>query len=175
MLPQFLRGPGTVLYMNEDPTFVERNTEKFPHLDPDFISQICYEHYERFDDLYPGFDVKRHAAIRTRRTAAWIAENVRYTSNEDVRPMWSWHVDVFPGKGTANFPILKHILEHLTWPFPPVIIEASLAKKLAAQHEVGTPYELVEGTHRTSYLLHLLILGRVEPTSSHELIEIVER
>jgi hypothetical protein len=174
MLPKALRGPEKRFRSNEDPSFVERNSAAFPFLDPDFISQICYEHPGRFDDLFPFFDVARHAAVRTTRTAAWIEANVRYEGDEEVR-MWSWHIDKDLESGEPRSPEVKHVLEHGTWPFPPVVVEASLASRLGARHAVGRPYELVEGTHRTSYFLRVLALRRIAPTSSHELIEIVER
>lgn len=175
MLPLTLRGPGTTLAIKEDPGFVERNAKAFPHLDPDFISQICYEHQRRFNDLYPGFDLEKHAAVRMQRTAAWVKANVRYSGSEDVTAWWAFHVDGFFETGKTDRPMLQHMLDHGTWPFPPVIAEAPLVRRLGAAHEPGTPYELIEGTHRTSYLLNLLARGRISPTSLHDLIEIVDR
>lgn len=173
ILPKELHGPGRVYYLRDDPGFVDRNALAWPRLDRDFLSQICYEHADRFDCYYPGFDPKKHSAVRTVKTAAWVRDNVRDMGNRDPADEWAFHIDEHFQKGRTDRPILEHMIEHLTWPFPPVIVEAGLAKALGAKHEVGTPYDLIEGRHRTSYLLNLMKRGLIEPASCHEVIEIL--
>ena len=81
MLPRELHGPGqTIAYAGAAVVteFLQRNAERYPHLDRDFIVEICFEFPDRINDLLPRFDVASHAAVRVAKTASWLIENVRY-------------------------------------------------------------------------------------------------
>ncbi|ADE13441.1 hypothetical protein Nhal_0238 [Nitrosococcus halophilus Nc 4] len=170
MLPSNLKGPGETITSLNAEAFISDNSGRYPNLDPDFISQICFEHPTRFDSFFPGFNPQEHTALRTERSASWIKGNIRYDNDDDLR-FWFKQFDDFrsAGKGSKVF---EYMIEHRNWSFPPVIVEWRFAQELGAPSYVGRPYYLVEGTHRVSYLLRMLELGLVKETDSYQLIVI---
>lgn len=65
------------------------------------------------------------------------------------------------------------MIKNGTWPFPPVIIEEGFARLLGAEGKIGSPYYLIEGTHRTSYARRMLELGLTATSLIVEVIEIM--
>lgn len=174
MLPENLRGSGKPIGDGNAERFIQECVERYPHLDPDFISQLCYELPDHFDNVLPGFDPDIHCAVRITKQARWVLENVIYYDGRGVLDEWAWHVDRRLKNGTSASCVLESMLENGAWPFPPVVIEASLARTLG----IGTPegnYFLIEGTHRVSYLSRLVQLGRIGLDQSLEIIEIREQ
>lgn len=172
MLPPELRGPGLIVHVADPSTFVDANLKRYPHLDRDFLTQICWEHPDRFDRVLPGFDPAIHKAARTPQRASWILRNVTYDESESLRDLWAWHVDRHLEQGRGASEVLVPMLANQSWPFPPVVVEASFARSLGASTDVGEPFYLIEGTHRVSYLHRLVELGRIPPQSKLELIMI---
>ncbi len=173
-LPDSLRGPGKTIRTEGYDRFVESRSTQFPHLDPDFISQLCYELPDHIDACLPNFDPAIHQAVRISRSCEWILENVRYYDGTDISKEWGWQVDRHLNGGTGASPALEPMVSTGTWSFPPVIIGAPFARELGLKTPGGT-YFLIEGTHRYSYLARLLELGRIAPESMHQLIEVAPR
>jgi len=148
---------------------------RYPNLDPDFILQICFEQPSRFDNLFPGFDARRHMARRTQQTAGWVYDNVRYDDNEDV-DFWFDQFDAHLSTGQSNSEIFDHMIEQGEWPFPPVIVEATFAATLGAKkkEDLGEPYHLIEGTHRVSYLRRMIQLGMVSRGKAVSVIKLTQ-
>ncbi|HEX8407809.1 MAG TPA: hypothetical protein VF883_03025 [Thermoanaerobaculia bacterium] len=174
MLPSDLRGPGLTIRFAPAAAerFVRENSARYLHLDPHFISQICFEHPDRFDALLPRFDPALHAALRIRKPAGWIIESTRWEDGSVVDFWCSRFERLFPIGDPAD-EVLSAMLQTGSWHFPPVIVESTLAASLGAPAEIGTPYLLVEGTHRVSYLRSMLRRGLSEPTRLLDVIEIV--
>jgi hypothetical protein len=174
MLPRELHGPGqTIAYAGSAlvTEFLQCNAERYPHLDRDFIVEICFEFPDRFDDLLPGFDVASHSAVRVVKTASWLIENVRYDRGEPV----VFHLPRFRmlmARNDANDEVLGPMIANGTWHFPPVIIESDLAVSLGAPHDIGRPYYLIEGTHRLSYLHGLVDRDMISKARELEVIQI---
>lgn len=174
MLPSNLHGPcKTIGYAGAATVsdFLERNAERYPQLDRDFIVEICFEHADRFDELFPRFDVHSHAAVRVRRKAGWLLENVRYDDDEPV----TFHLGRFQmlmRRGETADEVLGPMLANGTWHFPPVIIESNFARSIGAPRHIGTPYYLVEGTHRLSYLHGLVQRGMIGAETEHDVLEV---
>lgn len=171
MLPENLRGPGKLIGDDSEKRFIQECAEAYPYLDPDFISQLCYELPHHLDAVLPGFDPTLHCAVRSNRKAIWILENVIYYDGTDIRDEWAWHVDRRLAYGSFSSSVLESMVQNETWTFPPVVIEASLARALGLATPEGN-YFLIEGTHRVSYLSRLFQLGRIQPDQSLEVIEI---
>jgi hypothetical protein len=176
VLPAELHGPNlTIAYAREQAAeFLRRNEARYPHLDRDFILQICFEHSDRFDGLFPRFDVTKHSAARVVKTARWINENVRYDHSEVV-DFWCDQFRHLLARNDQTYEVFTTMRANGTWHFPPVIIEAEFALSLGAPPYVGRPYYLIEGTHRVSYLRSMLELGLVEKSRELELFEISAR
>lgn len=160
MLPAELHGPAlTLAYAGADRVleFLHHNVGRYPHLDRDFILQICFEHPDRFDGLFPRFDVELHTALRITRSAAWIADNVRYDRGETV-DFWCDRFHALLARDETSDEIFGPLLLNGTWHFPPVVVESNFALSLGAPRDIGRPYYLIEGTHRLSYLRAMLEL-----------------
>lgn len=174
MLPAELHGPSlTLAYAGADRVaeFLHHNRHRYPHLDRDFILQICFEHPDRFDGLFPRFDVDRHSALRITRSAVWIADNVRYDHGETV-DFWCDRFHSLLGRGATSDEVSGPMLRNGMWHFPPVVVESSFALSLGAPDDIGTPYYLIEGTHRLSYLRAMLELEMISPDRELPLIAV---
>ena len=175
MLPKHLFGPKRVVYLNKEfaEKFINDNANKYPGLDRCFISQICFEHPDRFDQLFPEFNPEIHMANRRLVTMQWVYDNIRHDFNLKV-DNWYDHVDCrLEEKNPKAYHILKHIRENKSWPFPPVIISAEFAILLGFNKKrVGNPYYLVEGTHRVSYANRMFELNEIRSNTEMEIIEI---
>lgn len=139
-------------------------------MDRVFLSQICYEHGERFNRYFPKFDISKHNIQRQLVTALDIQTCVSYDQNLPVID-WAEQFDEYRQSGSCRYINFEHMISKLTWPFPPVIINNAngFAESLSS-YSLGKPWHLVEGTHRVSYLNRMLELGLIEPSSKHEII-----
>jgi len=140
-------------------------------LDPDFVSQLCYELPGHLDQVLPGFDPETYGAFRVTHTAQWVLENLQYFDGRDIFEEWSWHVDRFLNEGQEGSSVIKPMVENKKWPFPPVIVDSRSARGLGL-HTSEESYLLIEGTHRVSYLSRLVQLGHIEHMQEVKLIEI---
>jgi hypothetical protein len=177
MLPAELHGPAlTLAYAGADRVseFLHYNQLRYPHLDRDFILQICFEHPDRFDGLFPRFDVELHSTLRITRSAAWIGDHVRYDRGEIVDFWCDRFHSLLAGDETSD-EVVAPMLRYGTWHFPPVVIESNFALSLGAPRDIGTPYYLIEGTHRLSYLRAMLELEMISSDCELPLIAVQPR
>jgi len=173
MLPDSLHGPAKTIGFESPDAFLRANRATYPDLDPDFIIQICFEHPDRFNEYFPGFDPACHCAQRIEKTIGWVYDSVRYDGNEAV-DFWSGQFDFFRESNQQSYAVFAHMMRHRTWPFPPVIIEADFAASLGAAIErLGKPYHLIEGTHRVSYARRMLELALLTRECRVEIIEVM--
>ncbi|MFH1813742.1 MAG: hypothetical protein ABIF28_06160 [Pseudomonadota bacterium] len=100
-------------------------------------------------------------------------DNIRYDDNKDV-DFWFEQFDSQFTSGRSKSEIFTHMINHGEWPFPPVIIEAAFASTLGATERIGTPYHLIEGTHRVSYLRRMIQLELVSNDDSVAIIEVID-
>jgi len=172
MLPTELIGPGLSVLHELNCEFVCANARRYPNLDIDFIRQVCYEHPERFDSLLPGFDVKRHSAVRTYRSAGWIYDSVRFADNGDP-DHWAWQLQHYRDRGDRGYFVINSMLDTKSWPFPPVIVSGELASSIGGGGIRGLPYSLIEGHHRLGHMRAMIELGLMERDWLLEVIEVV--
>lgn len=173
MLPIELTKESTIFKKdNEWKDFLSRIGNYADILDHDFLSQICFEHSERFDSYFPNFDINKNKIIRIKKTAFEIYNEVRYDNNRKI-DFWYFQIDeYFKNLNRNDYIVLKYLIENRTWNFPPVIIKSELANKLGNKN-FGEPIHLIEGTHRISFLNRLYELKIVKPNSKHVLLEII--
>jgi hypothetical protein len=177
MLPAELHGPAlTLAYAGADRVseFLHLNQHRYPHLDRDFILQICFEHPDRFNGLFPRFNIELHSAVRITRSAAWINNNVRYDRGETV-DFWCDRFHSLLARDETSDEVFVPMLRNGTWHFPPVVIESNFALSLGAPGDIGTPYYLIEGTHRLSYLRAMLELEMISSDRELPLIAVQPR
>jgi len=142
-------------------------------LDKEFLSQICFEHFDRFNDYFPLFDFEKHKVIRIIKSTKEIYENIRYDDNKEL-DFWYFQVDNFLKYGERkDYDVLKYAIENKSWSFAPVIIENTLANKIG-KRSFGKPLHLIEGTHRVSFIKRLYELKLIESETKHELLYITE-
>lgn len=175
MLPKELFGPGKTIYATDPKRFIEAALKAFPHLDREFVTQICFEHPTRFNKLLPNFDVLLHTAQRTHRSVEWILANVTYDGSKSIHDAWAHHVDQYLKNGTGGSEVLPDMVKFGKWSFAPVIVKADFALSIGAPDYIGEPYYLIEGTHRVSYLARLHELGLITAEASLPLIEVTWR
>lgn len=174
MLPNILIGPGLVYRGAQDDdwqSYVARIGDFARTIDHDFLTQICFEHGERFNQYFPKFDLEAHAIQRRRVIASAIQTKVRYDHNRPV-DFWTAQFDHYRQKQQPpGYLVFKHMTTYGTWPFPPVIIDNAegFADNLGEQ-SLGRPWHLIEGTHRVSYLNRMLELELLDPSSEHEIL-----
>ena len=112
VLPEHLHGPSLVIHFASPEavdTFLRENRDRYPNLDPDFILQICFEHPDRFDELFPEFDPEKHSAIRVRRSLGWVYDNVRYDHSEELDFHYA-HFDAYREAGNTDYEIYTHMM-----------------------------------------------------------------
>lgn len=142
---------------------------EYANLDHEFLSQICYEHYDRFNEYFPRFDIHINRINRIKLTTEEIYNNVKYDRNQEI-DFWYSHIDTdISKKWRKPYPILDSILQNGTWQLPPVIIRNELACRLGNMH-YGEPFHLIEGTHRVSYLRRWYEKGMVDRYKAHEFL-----
>jgi hypothetical protein len=175
MLPKILidnqcyRGP-----QDEDWLKYLTRIEDYAHkIDRAFLSDVCFGQGERFNEYFPKFDLRKHKILRRRVTAAEIQANVRYDYNQPMNH-WGWQIDDYLDSKN-KFNLTGRMVSELTWPFPPTIIDNTngFADSLSLR-SLGSPWHLIEGTHRISYLNRMLDLKMVAPDSEHEILWLVD-
>jgi hypothetical protein len=170
MLPRVLRSENQLAYehhRNGGPLWDAYLTQIGDYAESvhrDFLSQICFDHFDNFDGWFPGFDINEITVLPKTVSAQDVYDNVR--RGDRLETHWRWQVNEqlernFP---SGNF-VLQHCLDNDTWPSPPVIVDSAYGATLGGT-DLGTPWHLVEGTHRVSYITRLLELGRIVPIAS---------
>ncbi len=143
-------------------------------IDHQFLSQICYEHYDRFNDYFPKFDLKKNRIERIQLSTAEIYENVRYDFNDEL-DYWYFMIDDYFDKQKLDifqkYKVLNYVIKNKTWSFPPVVIKNEIARTLGNKC-YGEPIHLFEGTHRISFIRRLYEREEIEANSKHELFMI---
>lgn len=170
MLPQNLRQTDT-LFRDDDcwGRYLEKVGPYAKSIDRDFLSQICLEHFDRFDDYFPGFNIDRHRVCREKLTTRAIYDSVRYDKGERL-DFWYFQMDDYlAGISKLQYPQLEHCAENGTWSFPPVLIEKTFGESLGP-YELGGPLHLIEGTHRVSFINRLYELGKIGAEKEHEVL-----
>jgi len=51
-------------------------------IDKDFLSQICFEHFTRFNNYFPKFDISIHKIERVKLSTIEVYENIKYDRNK---------------------------------------------------------------------------------------------
>jgi len=73
MLPSILKGPGTIFRNGPEwISYLQCIGEYSDSVDHDFLSSICYEHFDRFNSRFPEFDIDSHKIERVTITAEKI-------------------------------------------------------------------------------------------------------
>lgn len=172
MLPRILRGNGQTFkpgkLWNQ---YLDSIGELASRLDHDFLSSICYEHFDRFNSMFPKFDLDRHLVIREKFTTKWIYDNVRYDNNQKLDFHSHMIDDYLHGHNKYNYFVLQDCVNNGTWPFCPVIIEHDFGLSLGGKN-LGSPLHLIEGTHRVCFINRLYELGMVKENKFHEVLVI---
>lgn len=153
--------------------FLNQIGEYAKTIDKDFLSQICYEHSQRFNYQFPKFNINKNQIIRVQKTAQEILKEIKYEWGQEL----TFHFDnvnnyLLNPQNEIKHQVLKYIVDNGTWSFPPVIIKYQLALKLGCK-KAGSPIYLIEGTHRLSYIRRLIEEGIVSKDSKHEFLEII--
>ncbi|KOY85352.1 hypothetical protein AD998_03550 [bacterium 336/3] len=173
MLPKILKGSFDIFKSEKKWIKYLKKIGDLAHIDHDFLSQICCDHFERFNNRFPKFDLKYHKIIRIKKNTREIYDFIRYDRNEII-DFWYFQIDDFLEKGSrADYEIISYIAYNKTWHFPPVVIDAKLAIKIGVG-SFGSPIHLIEGTHRVSFLRRLYELNLIKDDAEHELLYITE-
>lgn len=132
-----------------------------------FFRQVVYDHHEHFNEHYPDFHLSAHRMAIERWTARRTYDEVRYFKNEPM-DWWGVQFEEFEARD-QDYLVFQAMRRTGTPPFPPVLIESSgLVDK--GWRVYGRPYHLIEGTHRVSYLRHMLEKGLIRPESEHDFL-----
>ena len=129
-----------------------------------FYRQVIYDHFEHFNDHYPSFKLKNYVIV-TRQYTAQEAYDLVWFFKSEVMNWWGEQYEEY-AKRNQKYIIFEAMSMTLTFPFPPILIEPRLLKN-KGRNECGRPLHLIEGTHRVSYLRHMLETGRIHPSSRH--------
>lgn len=134
-----------------------------------FYRQVVYDHFEHFNDHFPAFELSDYTFSFVSLTASEAVERIRFF-NRDTLDNWGWqyaHFEKLMSEGKhRGYVIFDEMSTRLTFPFPPIIVDTS---KLPDNtwRVYGRPLHLIEGTHRHSFLRHMLTRGLIKPDSQH--------
>lgn len=132
-----------------------------------FYRQVPYDHFDHFNEHYPDFELSLYTIKAEMLTAREAYEQIRYLNNQPM-DSWNWQYGKF-ATTFSDYIIYKRMSQDLTFPFPPVLIDATFLKD-NGWRVYGRPLHLVEGTHRTSYLRHMLEKQIIAPESLHKFV-----
>lgn len=132
-----------------------------------FYRQVVYDHFSHFNDHYPDFELGHYAITMLELSAQEASDSIRYFRN-DVVDWWAFQYDEFASEN-KDYIIFQTMSKSGTFPFPPILLDPKLIK---GEHwrECGRPLHLIEGTHRVSYLRHMLEKGLVTAKSMHRFV-----
>lgn len=131
-----------------------------------FYRQVVFDHFKHFNENYPHFLIHDYIATIELLTAAEANESIRFF--QGVMDWWGEQYDHFAAKN-QDYIIFQTMSLTLTFPFPPILIDARRLKN-TKRNKYGEPLQLVEGTHRVSYLRHMLEKGIVSADSRHSFV-----
>ena len=132
-----------------------------------FFRQVAYDHLDHFNNHYPDFELEEYSIDIESFTAQQANDLVRTLGNK-VMDWWAEQYEEFRRRDYP-YVIYQEMSQNLTPPFPPVVFEVS--KLVDSRGWVyGRPYHLIEGTHRVSYLRHMLAEGIITPESEHRFV-----
>ena len=134
----------------------------------EFYRQVVYDHFSHFNDEFPDFDIQRHTFTMREMSVAEVKKNVRFFGNEELGPFWAGQYEEFRRKN-QDYIIYQEMKARLTPPFPPITLDPSALKRRTPL-DYGRPIHLVEGTHRTSYLIQMAELDIISWASVHEFV-----
>ncbi|MGC4241139.1 MAG: hypothetical protein QM686_02765 [Herbaspirillum sp.] len=132
-----------------------------------FYRQVVYDHFDHFNEHYPDFKIENYTIKVLVMTAKEANESIRFFNGE-VMDWWAQQYDEFEMKN-QDYVVFRSMSQTLTFPFPPILLDPAISKG-AGRLTCGRPLHLVEGTHRVSYLRHMLERGTVKPESQHQFI-----
>lgn len=132
-----------------------------------FFRQVAYDHFCHFNEHYPDLRLEDYQLTLESWSAQKANDNIRFFNNE-VMDWWGTQYDEFKQKN-QDYLIYQAMSNNLTPPFPPVVIDSSLLKD-DGRLIYGRPFHLIEGTHRVSYLRHMLQRDIIQPESQHNFV-----
>lgn len=133
-----------------------------------FYRQVIYDHFEHHNVHYPDFNVGDYIFDIKSMSVAYVRDNVGFFNGESLAEMWGVQFDQFEEKN-YQYSIYLSMVKNKTPPFPPVLIDASNLVD-SGWRIYGRPIHLIEGTHRTSYLLRMAERGIIKWDSEHEFV-----
>lgn len=132
-----------------------------------FYRQVVYDHFLHFNDHYPDFNIEDYR-IEVEYLSAQEANNLIRFFNDEAMDWWGEQYEEFK-RENFDYIIFQEMSKNLTFPFPPILIEPTKLKG-EGWRACGHPLHLIEGTHRVSYLRHMLSEGITSPDSKHQFI-----
>lgn len=132
----------------------------------EFYRQVVYDHFDHFNHHYPDLKLDDYKVSIVNLTAKEVDERVRYFNNERVN-FWSKQFDHYL-EADQDYIVFQRMKKDGTPPFPPILIDSS--KLVDGAWIYGRPLHLIEGTHRTSYLIRMAELDIIEWKSIHEFV-----
>lgn len=141
-----------------------------------FFRQVVYDHYEHHNNHYPNFKLDDFEYTLQAFTVKQIKQDLRFFDDEVMN--W-WHLQfdaVHSGEESElqDYTIYREMSQNHTPPFPPIIAE-NVGIQQTTKRKCGSPLHLIEGTHRTSYLLRMAELGIISQTSKHDFVLLSSR
>ncbi|AKK66275.1 hypothetical protein ISN35_07115 [Xanthomonas translucens pv. undulosa] len=133
----------------------------------EFYRQVFYDHFEHFNNHYPGFDLNVYDIGIEYLTAKEAYDRIKFFHNKPMTD-WGTQYDYFKAQD-QDYLIYQRMSQDLTPPFPPILIQSTLLID-NGWRVYGRDIHLIEGTHRVSYLRRMLELGEVLPKSAHKFV-----
>lgn len=133
-----------------------------------FFRQVVYDHFEHHNNHYPDFEIEDYEYSLIQLSVSEVREKVRFFPGPDLSEMWGLQYDDFE-KRNYPYPIYQEMSKNKTPPFPPIILDSSNLKD-NGWRVYGRPIHLIEGTHRTSYLLRMAERNVIGWESKHDFV-----
>ncbi|MEW8508990.1 MAG: hypothetical protein AB2598_20080 [Candidatus Thiodiazotropha sp.] len=133
-----------------------------------FFRQVVYDHFEHHNEHYPEFEIDNYEYNIVKLSVLEVRDKVGFFYGKSIAEMWGDQYDQFE-EDNADYLIFKKMSQEKTPPFPPIVIDScQLVDK--SWRVYGRPLHLIEGTHRTSYLIRMAERGIIAWQSEHEFV-----
>lgn len=147
-------------------SYVERIRPLLPNYPDDVLEQWLYRHWHCVRETWSWLGLHALSFVKVIWPASQIYSQVK-SGNQEAIDGWSQQ---FRREHILRESYVgKFMLQHRTWPVPPIVVRNDHGLTMPHGLKLGEPYNLLEGHHRLAYLRSMYEYGSLNPCHVHPL------